>query len=326
MEFINNLATAPKISIIITFHNLGKYIRDCVWSILKQTYQNFEIIIVNDASDPEEALALQKIKNDKTTIINLAKNKGQLLAFLEGVKHSSGEFICMVDADDVLYPNYLQTLLWAHLNYKYALICASGGEITENGEITSLNYLNKNSKKINNTVSLKQVEKIFNHDETFEIKEVKAPFGLWSWSPSTSGMFRRSALDILNYFPDKEYWTTGADKVVFSLLHLIGGSANISSVCYLYRHHSKNSSQTTLTTGNKKYLNEVYTKLLITWNKKLRLDTYKMFKTHKAELIERYNNLNYSKMLLSIAFCFDTKFCAKAIKAFAHKILSFKKS
>ena len=44
-----------------------------------------------------------------------------------------------------------------------------------------------------------------------------------------------------------------------------------------------------------------------------------MFKTHKTEFIEKYNNLNYSKMLLSVAFCFDAKFCAKAIKALAHK-------
>ena len=107
MEFINNLVTAPKISIIITFHNLGKYIRDCVWSILKQTYQNWEIIIVNDDSDEDNTLALNRIRNDKTRIITMPKNSGQLLAFLEGLKHATGEFVCMVDADDILYPNYL---------------------------------------------------------------------------------------------------------------------------------------------------------------------------------------------------------------------------
>ena len=63
---------------------------------------------------------------------------------------------------------------------------------------------------------------------------------------------RSGLLDVIKYYPNKEYWKTGADKVIFSLLHLVGGSASITSVNYLYRHHNFNNSQTTLTTGNKK--------------------------------------------------------------------------
>ena len=55
----------------------------------------------------------------------------------------------------------------------------------------------------------------------FGIEQIKAPFGLWSWNPSSSAMFRKSALDILNFYPNKEYWKTGADKVIFSLLDLV---------------------------------------------------------------------------------------------------------
>lgn len=317
----NKLAKEPKISIIITYFNLGSFIQDCVDSILRQNYQNFEIIIVNDGSDEANSKILTKIINDKIKIINLSENMGQLLAFEEGLKISEGEFVCMVDADDILLPNYLQTLLYVHLNNNFALVSASSGEINENNEIVSLklnsNPLYQKQKEIN----FKDLENIFNNSEKLTLKENKEPFGLWNWNPSTSAMFRKSALDILKYFPDKKYWKTGADKVIFSLLDLVGSSVNISAVCYLYRHHSLNNSQTSLTMGKKKYLNENYIKKLIKWNKKLRFDTLKMFSDSKKELIEKYNKINYLKMLLKVIFCFNVKFCAKVIKTFAHKLI-----
>lgn len=310
-----NLAKEPKISIIITYYNLGKYIKDCVLSILNQTYQNFEIIIVNDNSDEENFNILQEFINEKVKIINLKKNKGQLLAFIEGLKIAQGEFVCMIDADDVLLPNFLKTLLYVHLNNNFALISCFGGEINEKNEITSYKT-NPESK-----IKYQEIENAFKQNDFFEIKKVKEPFGLWSWNPSSSAMFRKSALDILKFYPNKKYWKTGADKVIFSLLHLIGGSANITSVNYLYRHHNQNNSQTTLMTGNKKYLSENYIKKLISWNKKLRLDTFKMFIKNKNELIERYNKINYFKMFLRVIFCVNLKVCTKIIKTFVHKII-----
>lgn len=312
-----NFIKEPKISIIITYYNLGKYIQDCVKSILAQTYQNFEIIIVNDNSNSENLKIFQEINHKKITKINLDENKGQLLAFEEGLKIAQGEFICMIDADDVLLPNYLKTLLYVHLNNNFALISCAGGEINDKNEITS--YKTVLQKKIN----YQEVENAFKLSDTFEIQPIKAPFGLWSWNPSSSSMFRKSALDILKFYPDKKYWKTGADKVIFSLLHLVGGSAKITSVNYLYRHHIKNNSQTTLTTGNKKYLSENYVKKLISWNKKLRVDTLKMFIQNKAKLVERYNKINYLKMFLKVIFCINLKICAKIIKTFAHKLIQF---
>ena len=311
----NNLIKEPKISIIITYYNLGKYIQDCVSSILNQTYQNFEIIIVNDNSNEENFKILQNINHEKITKINLEENKGQLLAFIEGLKVSQGEFVCMIDADDILLPNYLKTLLYTHLNNNFALISCASGEINDKNEITSY------KTNLQNEINYQEIENLFKTSDNFKIIPIKAPFGLWSWNPSSSAMFRKSSLEILKFYPEKEYWKTGADKVVFSLLHLLGGSANITSVNYLYRHHSENNSQTSLTTGNKKYLSENYVKKLISWNKKLRLDTLKMFITNKKELVEKYNKINYLKMLFRVIFCINLKICTKIIKTFVHKLV-----
>jgi len=312
-----DLIKTPKISIIITYHNLGKYIKDCIDSILKQTYQNFEIIIVNDASDDENSTILNEIKNDKIKIFTIHKNKGQLAAFLKGAANTEGEFVCMVDADDILLPDYLKTLLYVHLNNDVALVSCAKGEINDKNEIISLNKISKEQ------ILYTEIEDMLKTKGYFEIEKVKAPFGLWSWNPSTSGMMRKSALNILKYYPDCLYWKTGADKVIFSFLHLIGGSINIDAVCFLYRIHNENNFNTSKNTGNKKYLKEKNIKKLIEWNKKLRFDAIKMFIENKTDLIEEYNKINYIKMLFKIIFCINIKICTKIIKTFVHKIINF---
>jgi len=279
-----NLIKEPLISIIITYYNLGKYLQDCIFSILNQEYKNFEIIIVDDNSDEENKKILDKISKKEFKIIHLDKNKGQLGAFLEGLKKAQGEFVCMIDADDVLLPNYLKTLLYVHLNNNIAFVSSSGGEINQKNELVSLNSKNNQINKQADRIFYKQIENMFNSTPDFSIDFLdtkKLPFAQWGWNPSSSAMMRKEALDILKYYPDVNFWKTGADKVIFSLLHLIGGSANITSVCYLYRHHETNNSKTTLSTGNKKYLSEEYIKKLIQWNKKIRIDALKMFIKNK---------------------------------------------
>jgi len=311
----DKLIKEPKISVIITYYNLENYIQDCVSSILKQRYQNFEIIIVNDGSDEKNSKILEKISNPKIKIINLKQNLGQLSAFCEGLKIAQGEFVCMIDADDILLKEYLNTLLFIHQTQKTALVSSSFGEINAKNEIV---FIKEKKKEI---FKFGEIGKLFDFDNEFSIVKNNLPFGLWGWNPSTSAMMRKSSLDLLKYFPNKAYWKTGADKVVFSLAHLLGGSINTDAILYLYRHHGKNSSETGIIQGEKKYLSENYVKKIIRWNIKLRLDTAKMFLMRKKELIEKYNKLNYYKMLFKVIFCINIKVCAKIIKTLAHKLI-----
>ncbi len=301
----------PLVSIIITYYNMGKFINDCVQSIKSQTYKNFEIIVVDDCSDKENSKILESIKDIQ--IINSDTNQGQLCALCEGLKAAKGEFICMVDADDVLLPDYLKTLIYTHLNSNYALISCAKGEINENGEILSLNH---DKTKINYT----EIENLLKSKEYFEINKVEAPFGLWSWNPSTSAMWRKNAIDILKFYPNKGYWRSGADKVIFSLLHLIGGSANIDSALFLYRTHSNNNFNSSSFSGDKKYLSDCTINKLIDWNVKLRVDTIKMFISNRREICEKYNKINYYKMLLRVIFCINFSVIIKIFKTVFYKI------
>ena len=90
----------PKVSVVIPCYNHGQYLDEAVDSILKQTYQDFEIIIVNDGStDPLTIEKLRAYRKPKTTVIH-TENGGPSAARNTGIRTASGEYILTLDADD----------------------------------------------------------------------------------------------------------------------------------------------------------------------------------------------------------------------------------
>lgn len=100
-----------KISIIVPIYNAEKYIRRCIESILKQTYTNIELILINDGSNDNSLEICEKFKkNDRRIVIVNKKNEGVSVARNIGIEKATGELISFVDADDYLEENFLQEL------------------------------------------------------------------------------------------------------------------------------------------------------------------------------------------------------------------------
>ncbi|MEP7104018.1 MAG: glycosyltransferase [Candidatus Dojkabacteria bacterium] len=103
---------APLVSVVIPYHNYGRYIEQAVDSVLNQTFQNFEIIIVDDAStEPYSIDIIHSLKKPKTRVIFQEENTYIPGAFNNGVRHAKGKYICRLDADDKLKPTYLEKCL-----------------------------------------------------------------------------------------------------------------------------------------------------------------------------------------------------------------------
>lgn len=99
----------PFVSIVIPCYNHGQYLNDAVQSILGQTWQNFEIIIVNDGSDDQGTLEIIKdFRRPRTRIIHLSQNMGPSAARNTGIEGARGKYVCCLDADDKLHPTYLE--------------------------------------------------------------------------------------------------------------------------------------------------------------------------------------------------------------------------
>lgn len=105
-----------KISVIIPVYNVEKYLSKCLDSLINQNFSDYEIILVNDGSTDNSQQIIDKYKEKHPNIIfnYLQKNKGQGAARNLGVSKARGKYICFVDSDDYVEPNFMEEL------YKFA--------------------------------------------------------------------------------------------------------------------------------------------------------------------------------------------------------------
>lgn len=96
------------VSVIVPCYNQGQYLDEAVKSVLAQTYQDFEIIVVNDGSTDEETLDVFRCYNPPKTRIIHTMNQGVSSARNTGIAEATGKYIIPLDADDKIGPTYLE--------------------------------------------------------------------------------------------------------------------------------------------------------------------------------------------------------------------------
>lgn len=107
---------SPLVSIIVPAYNVEMYIEMCVRSVIKQTYKNIEIIVVNDGSTDDTPQILNRIKeSDNRICVVHKKNEGVSTARNTGLDVALGEYIVFVDGDDYISDDYVEYMLQAML-------------------------------------------------------------------------------------------------------------------------------------------------------------------------------------------------------------------
>ena len=140
-----------KVSIVIPCYNAEKYIKKCLDSIFAQTFKNFELICVNDGSTDSTLDILNEYakKNSCMTVIT-KKNEGGKNTTKFGVSLANGEYICAIDNDDYVAPDYLQKLYTAITkNNSDIAICGFQRE-----DYVTRKIYSKEMNKYNKTVNL----------------------------------------------------------------------------------------------------------------------------------------------------------------------------
>lgn len=101
-----------KVSVIIPFYNRSKVVLRAIKSVLKQTYKNYEILVVNDGSTDDITEVKNIVKeNKKVKLINVRPNKGAANARNVGIDNATGDYIAFLDSDDVFEPKKIETQL-----------------------------------------------------------------------------------------------------------------------------------------------------------------------------------------------------------------------
>ncbi len=132
----------PKVSVIIPCYNYGQYIDEALDSVLAQTFEDFEIIIVNDGSTDQDTIdKLENYNKPKTSVIH-TENQGLPNARNNGIVKSTGQYICCLDADDKYKPEYLEkcvNILEKDTSNKVAIVTTDIEAFGERNEVWEMN-------------------------------------------------------------------------------------------------------------------------------------------------------------------------------------------
>ena len=125
----------PLVSVIIPLYNAEKYIAESIESVIKQTYSNIELIIVNDGSTDKSLEVAIKNERENIKIFN-QPNRGASAARNFGFKQSKGEFIKFFDADDLMNPIMIEAQINLAIDNPYSIISGKWGRFYHDNVFT----------------------------------------------------------------------------------------------------------------------------------------------------------------------------------------------
>ncbi len=131
------------ISIIVPIFNVEKYLRQCIDSLLSQTYENIEIIMIDDGSEDSSGDICDEYANNynKCRVIHKA-NAGLGMARNTGMEHMKGRYVTFMDSDDWAEPDLIESL-YRHFIENHVDLCKGGFQrITDEGKVLSVRKYN----------------------------------------------------------------------------------------------------------------------------------------------------------------------------------------
>lgn len=159
-----------KISVIVPIYNVRDYLEEALNSLKKQTFKNFEVIMVNDCStDDSISIARKFLEDERFLLINRKKNGGLSKARNTGIKYAKGEWIYFFDSDDILPCNLFELLV-------------KNMSIITKLDLIWFNYTDLSQiKNINKPINIKS-QKILSKNQTYKLLiENQLPTAPWSY-------------------------------------------------------------------------------------------------------------------------------------------------
>ena len=231
----------PLVSVVMPVYNAGRYLNESVKSIVKQTYKNWELIIVNDASTDNSLDILKQYKRkypQKIKIINLLKQldrEGDPATNL-AIKLAKGKYIAKMDADDTAHPKrLLKQLEYLENNKQIFLVGCSANVINNKGKIIGEKIMPSNPLEI--------------YKEYINFHPIIHP----------SIMFRNKVIKRKDFYMQK-YSSSNDYYTLFSLLCQNHRFANLKEKLLNYRIYGGNVSFKNI---KKKFMNTLHIKLEI---------------------------------------------------------------
>jgi len=214
------MSAVPRISVLMTVFNAGRFLREAVESICAQTFKDFEFVIIDDASTDGSVDELKKWEREEVRIrlICNTENSGQTACLNQGLREARGEWVARQDADDVSLPRRLEKQ-WRCVTKEANVVLAgvNGWILDASGAVTGMIHVPPDDAAVRASMLLRN------------------PF------VHTGVIFRRtdSRGEVVQY---DERYRICQDWELWSRLLEDGRGVNLSERLVGYRHHSSSLS------------------------------------------------------------------------------------
>lgn len=154
-----------KVSVIVPVYNVEKYLHQCVDSVLGQTYQDLEVILVDDGStDGCPAICDKYARMDSRVRVIHQENGGLSAARNTGIEHITGEYVMFLDSDDYWMQDTALEIITNRLRMTDAdVLCFSYAKCSESGQIISNRFEEIPSRPVACTQESQQLDFMFGH-------------------------------------------------------------------------------------------------------------------------------------------------------------------
>lgn len=230
---------------IISHHNYSHIVVNALRSVAQQDHPDLECIVIDDFSSASHRCELErimeKLEDHRFTLIKAPRNLGQTQAIFEALSHCTGEFVAMLDPDDIYAPQFLSSMLAAHLNRVQiaALATCDMGVYRVGGDRLSSVF----SRFARDSDAQGESDKHAAMLERHSYSQYHPPWTPgWLWCATSSLMFRRDALELIR--PRKRLAYHQADAYCAQGAHMFGGTLFVNKVLSYRGLHGSNLMHT----------------------------------------------------------------------------------
>lgn len=124
--------TPGLVSIVMPCYNGEQFIKETIESVIEQTYEKWELLVIDDGSkDNSRTLLKEYVDKDKRIHLIQQKNAGSAAARNNGIRHSKGQYLALLDSDDVWFPGFLDSQVRFIQQKEAVCVCSSYSRIDE---------------------------------------------------------------------------------------------------------------------------------------------------------------------------------------------------
>ena len=201
---------------------------------------------------PPTTAAPARVRDDpRFKIFEFDRNIGHLGAAIKLLDHVSGEFVCFIDSDDFLFPDYLASHVQTHLALPapVGLTSSSYVEIDRHGRLLNaapahLSDVAEKGERGFRPVRMVPRLTVVSNREFDRLSKASSylPWNArgWLWGPGTSNMYRRSLMELARPALPNDVWLGGVDAYFNSFVHVLTGTGIIDQQLSAYRIHGAN--------------------------------------------------------------------------------------